>query len=105
MIQKYQILKKKNTDHNHDKYITSPESINLAAEALTARFAQSTLLKKVDFDTKLQELNKKDNSGKTKHLLVETEFEEIEKLDAAYFKSKSFFDDDGIKTCLLFQPM
>ena len=67
-------IEKKITDHNHDKYITSPESNTLAAEALTARLAQAKVVAKADFDTKLQELNKKDNSGKTKHLLVETEF-------------------------------
>ena len=61
------------TDHNHDKYITTPEFNNLAAGVLTARLARANLVTNTDFDIKLQELNKKINSNKTKHLLVENE--------------------------------
>ena len=50
---------KKITDHNHDKYITNPEFNNLAAGIFTARLARANLVTKTDFDTKLQELNKK----------------------------------------------
>ena len=46
-------------DSENDKYITTPEFNNLAAGVFTARLAQSSLLTKTDFDTKLQELNKK----------------------------------------------
>ena len=37
----------------------------------TARLAQADLVTKTDFDTKLKSLNRKINSNKTKHLLVE----------------------------------
>ena len=34
-------IEKKVSDHNHDKYITTPEFNNLAAGVFTARLAQS----------------------------------------------------------------
>ena len=46
-------IEKKITDHNHDKYITTPEFNNLAAGFFTARLAQADLVTKADFDTKL----------------------------------------------------
>ena len=38
------------TDHNHDKYITIPESNTLAAGVFNARLAQANLISKTDFD-------------------------------------------------------
>ena len=64
-------IEKKVTDHDHDKYITTPEFNNLAARVFTARLAQPNLVAKTDFDDKLRSLNQKINSNKTKHLLVE----------------------------------
>ena len=40
-IQKLLKLKKKVSDHNHDKYITSPEFNNLAAKIFTGGLAQA----------------------------------------------------------------
>ena len=40
MIQKLVKLKKKVSDNNHDKYITSPEFNILAARVFSARLAQ-----------------------------------------------------------------
>ena len=60
---------------------------------------------KTDFDTKLQELNKKINSNKIKYLLLENELEKLEIFDPAYFRSKNYFDGDGIQNYLVFQPM
>ena len=59
------------SDHNHDKYITTPEFNNLAAGVFTERLAQAYLKTKTEFDTKMKSLNQKINSNKTKHLLVE----------------------------------
>ena len=67
-------------NHNHGKYITIQEFNNLAAGVFTARLAKANIAAKTDFDTKLQELNKKINSDKTKHLLVETEFKKIRRI-------------------------
>ena len=41
MIQKLMKLKKKITDHNHDKYITTPAFNKLTAENSAARLAQA----------------------------------------------------------------
>ena len=41
VAQKSMNLKKKLTDHNHDKYITTPEFNTLAASVFNAKLAQS----------------------------------------------------------------
>ena len=46
-------IKKKLTDHNHDKYITTPEFNRLAADIFNVRLAQENLMTKTDFDAKL----------------------------------------------------
>ena len=68
-------LEKKLTDHNHDKYITTPEFNTLAADVFNARLAQANLITKTDFDAKLSSLNRKITSIKSKHLLVENVLE------------------------------
>ena len=73
MTQKSVSLKKKLTDHNHDKHITTPDFNTLAADVFNARLAQENLITKTDFDAKLSNLNKKITSNKSKHLLVENE--------------------------------
>ena len=58
-------IEKKFTDHNHDKYITTPEFNKLTTENSAARLAQANLaskndipalVKKTDFDDKLKNL-------------------------------------------------
>ena len=44
---------KKLTDHNYDKYITTPEFNKFIAEVLDSRLARANLATKADFDTKL----------------------------------------------------
>ena len=51
-------LEKKLSDHNHDKYITTPEFNTLAADVFNARLAQANLITKKDFDAKLLSLNR-----------------------------------------------
>ena len=43
-------LEKKLTDHNHDKYVTTPEFNTSAANVFNARLAKANLIKKTDFD-------------------------------------------------------
>ena len=52
-------IEKKLTDHNHDKYITTPEFNNLASDVFNARLAQANLMTKTDFDAKMSSLNRK----------------------------------------------
>ena len=46
-------------NHNHDKYIVTPEFNKLAGDVFNARLAQDSLITKTDFDAKLSSLNKK----------------------------------------------
>ena len=73
-------IEKKITDHDHNKYITTPEFNQLTAKTFAARFAQANLVSKndianfvnkTDFDNKLLSFNKRIKSNKTKHVLVE----------------------------------
>ena len=52
-------IEKKITDHNHDKYITTPEFNTLATNFFNARIAQANLVTKTDFDNKLSDHNKR----------------------------------------------
>ena len=96
-------LERKLTDHNHDKYITTPEFNNLAADVFNARLAQANLITKTDFDAKLSSLNRKITSNKSKHLLVENELKKQKTFDPIYFRGKSHFQEDGTQKYLVFQ--
>ena len=50
---------KKKTDHDHDKYITTPEFNKLTAENFAARLSQANLVTKTDFYDKLKNRDKK----------------------------------------------
>ena len=43
-------LEKKLTDHNHDKYVTTPEFNTSAANVFNARLAKANFITKKDFD-------------------------------------------------------
>ena len=88
-------IETKLTDHNHDKYITTPEFNKLTAENFAARLNQADLVTKTDFDDKLKSHNHKINSNKTKHLLLENEFQTLKSFDSCYFIGKSQFKEDG----------
>ena len=91
-------IEKKLTDHNHDKCITTPEFNKFTADVFDERLTQANAVTKTDFDTKLISLNKKINSNKTKHLLVENEFKKLETFDSIHFKR-------WYTKHLVFQPM
>ena len=98
-------IEKKITDHNHDKYITTPEFNTMVADVFNVRLAQTNVITKTDFDAKLSGVNKKITLNKTKHLLVESELKKLEKFDAAYFRGKNYFEEDGTQNYLVFQPV
>ena len=62
-------MKKKLTDYDHEKYISTPEFNTLASDVFNARLAQANLITKTEFDAKLSSLNRKITSNKSKHLL------------------------------------
>ena len=105
---------KKITDHDHDKYITTPEFNKLTGENFAARLKQASLvskndianfLNKTDFDKKLLSFYKTINSNKTKHLLVENEFKKLQTFDSSLFIDQSHFNNDGAYLYLIFQPI
>ena len=66
-------LEKELTDHDHEKYISTPKFNTLAAIVFNAKLAQANLITKTNFDAKLSSLNSKITSNKTKHSPVENE--------------------------------
>ena len=52
-------IENKLNNHNHDKYITTPEFNTLADDGFNARLAQANLITKTEFDAKLSSLNRK----------------------------------------------
>ena len=71
-------IDKKLTDHNHDKYITTPGFNKFTAGIFAERLAQENLTTKTDFDNKIMSLNKKINSNKTNHVIVENELKNLQ---------------------------
>ena len=98
-------IENKLNNNNHDKYIDTSESNKVAADVFNARTAQANLITKTDFDAKLLNLNRKITKNKSKHLLVENELKKLKKFDSSYFIGKSYFDEDGTKNYLVFQPI
>ena len=85
-------IKNKLNNHNHDKYIDTPEFNKLAADIFNARLAQANLVTKTDFDNKLSNLNREITKNRTDHLLVQNEFKKLKTFDLSYFIGKSYFD-------------
>ena len=98
-------IENKLNNHNHDKYITTPEFNTLAADVFNARLAQANLVTKTDFDAKLSSLNKRVTVNKTKHLLVVNELKKLKAFDLSYFIGKSHFEEDGAQNYLAFQSI
>ena len=105
IIKKITKVENKLNDHNHDKYIDTSEFNKLAADVFNARTAQANLITKTDFDSKLSNLNRKITTNKTKHLLVENELNKLKTFDSSYFIGKSHFEEDGVQSYLVFQPI
>ena len=80
-------IENKVSDHNHDKYITTPEFNTLAADVFKARLAaQTDLIRKPDFDFELKGISVRVTKNKTKYLLVENELKKLQTFYAAYFR-------------------
>ena len=80
-------FEKKLTDHNHDKYITTPEFNTLAADVFNSRLVQANLITKTDFDAKLSSRNRKITSNKSKHLLAQKKLIKLRTFDSSLQKS------------------
>ena len=69
-------IKKKITDHDHDKCITS-EFNKLTTESFKERLGQVNLVTETDFDAELQDISERITSNKSKHLLVENVLKKV----------------------------
>ena len=70
-------IENKLNNHNHDKYITTPEFNTLAAGVFNARLAQTNLVAKTDFDNTVSGLNNKIAENKTKNGSIENELKKL----------------------------
>ena len=97
-------IKKKLTNHNHDKYITTPEFNTLAADVFNARLARANLVAKTNFDNTVSSLGSKIAANETKNESIENELKKLKTFDASYFIGKTHFED-GAQNYLVFQPI
>ena len=58
-----------------------------------------------DSDFKLKYISDRVTKNKTKYFLVENELKKLQKFDAAYFRGKSHFEEDGKQNYLVLQPI
>ena len=98
-------MENKLNNHNHDKYIDTPEFNKLAVNVFNTRLVQANLVTKTDFGNKLSNLNRKITKNKTNHVLVQNELNKLKTFDSSYFNGKSFFEEDGRPNDLIFQPL
>ena len=75
-------IENKLNNHNHDKYITTPEFNRLTADVF----------------------NRKITKNKSKNLLDENKLKKLKTFDLSYFSGKNYFKNDGMQN-IVFQPM
>ena len=66
-------------DHNHDKYIPTPEFNTLDADVFNARLAQPVLVTKTDFDNAVSSFDSKIAINKTKNEPIENRLKDSNK--------------------------
>ena len=92
-------------NHNHDKYITTPEFNAFAADVFNGRLAQANLVTTTIFDNIVSSLDGKTESTKTLNTSLENLLKRIrKKLDLGNFIGKNYFED-GTQNYLVFQPI
>ena len=102
---KFTEIENKLNNHNHGKYITTPEFNTLAADVFNARLARANLVAKTNFDNTVSSLNNKIAANKTKNESIENEIKKLKTLDLSYFIGKSHFEEDGTQNYLVFQSL
>ena len=98
-------IENKLNNHNHDKYIITPEFNTLAADIFNARLARANLVVKINFDNTVSILDSKIAANKTKNESIENELKKLKAFDLSYFIGKSHFEEDGTQNYLVFQPI
>ena len=88
-------IENKLNNHNHDKYLDTPEFNKLAKGIFNATLAQANLITKTDFDAKLSRINREVTKNKTENLFVKNELNKLKTFDSDYFIGKSRFEEDS----------
>ena len=88
-------IENKPNNHNHAKYITTPEFNTLAADVFNAKLSQTGLVTKANFDNTVSSLNSNIAENKTKNGSIESELKKLKTFDLSYFVGKSFFEEHG----------
>ena len=76
-------------NHNHDKYITTPEFNTLTADVSNARLARANLVAKINFDSTVSSFDSKIAANKIKNESTDNELKKLKTLDLSYFTGKS----------------
>ena len=79
-------IEKKLTDHNHDKYITTPGLNTLAGSVFNVRLAQANLVIKTYFDNGVSSLDSKIAANKIKNESIENELKKLKIFGSSYFR-------------------
>ena len=105
-MQKLLKLKKRLTDHNHDKYITNPHCNTLVTDVFNARLKRANLVAKIIFIfNTVSSFDSKIAANKTKNESIENELKKLKTFDSSYFRCKSHFEEDGTQNYLVFQKL
>ena len=94
-------IEKKLTDHDHDKYITTPEFNTWTTDVFNARLPPANLVTKTDFDNIVSGLNNTIAANKTKKN-IENKLKKLKTFDSSYYIDKSNFEEDGTQNYLVF---
>ena len=92
-------------NHNHDKYITTPEFNTLATDVFNTKLLWANLVMKTIFDNTVSSLVSKIAENKVKSKSIENELKTLKTLDLSYFIGKNYFEEDGSQNYLVFQPI
>ena len=95
-------IENKIKDHNHDKYITTPEFNIWAAIVFNARLLQKNLMTKTIFDNAVSSLDTYVEANQSLGALLQRTFKKLRSPDLGYFKGKNCFEEDGTQSCLVF---
>ena len=98
-------IENKLNNHNHDKYITTPEFNTLVADVFNARLARANLVAKENVDNAVSSLDSRTAANKAKNESIENELRKLKTLDLSYFIGKSHFEEDGTQNYLVFQSL
>ena len=78
-------IENKLNNHNHDKYITTPEFNKLAADVFNARLSQVNFVAKTNFDNTVSSLDSKTAENKTKNKSIENESKKAKSISFELF--------------------